>query len=558
MKGDFTRVTFDASKHYSSVRMQQGRVHLDADWNEQRDIDLYHQRRALADALGPAAVPAASNGFGLGFDAGGALTIAAGRMYVAGVLVENDATTTYAAQPFLTPDGAQPTSGTYVAYLDVWERHIVGIDDPDIVETALGGPDHTSRTQVVWQVRLVSSATATCAAPGNAYNNAIQSSAGTLTATITPTTAATDPCVVPAAGGYRGIENQLYRVEVHVGTNKAGPPTWKWSRENGSVVSKVTSIAGSGPYTVVVDTLGRDERLSITVGSTIELVGDIQELTGEAGPIATVDAVDGTTLTVSSTDTLSLAALGTNPKARRWETAPASLVNGSPQLLENGVYVEFGAGLLRTGDYWLIPARTLTGSIEWPTSGTATAMTPHGPAHRYAKLGIVTFGPGAAVADCREFFLPATAPRHMWIVTAQLMTAGGPVTIEPRPGGSVQETQVTANAWGGTASLQVFVRSALPDLRFYDGSLIVLDEGFLGTMHDIRVARAPVTIGQASGIGAVYEYPLEWTPNNDIRTALSGAPGGARRLRVRILATRPGITLEPIVLQTEFTFRIGG
>ena len=41
MKGDFTRSTYDRHNHYRSVRMQQGRVQLDADWNEQADITLH-------------------------------------------------------------------------------------------------------------------------------------------------------------------------------------------------------------------------------------------------------------------------------------------------------------------------------------------------------------------------------------------------------------------------------------------------------------------------------------------------------------------------------------
>ena len=40
MKGDFTRDTFKKEKHYSGVRMQQGRVQVDADWNEQVDIQI--------------------------------------------------------------------------------------------------------------------------------------------------------------------------------------------------------------------------------------------------------------------------------------------------------------------------------------------------------------------------------------------------------------------------------------------------------------------------------------------------------------------------------------
>ena len=40
MKGDISRETFDVAKHYSGVRMQQGRVQTDADWNEQEALWL--------------------------------------------------------------------------------------------------------------------------------------------------------------------------------------------------------------------------------------------------------------------------------------------------------------------------------------------------------------------------------------------------------------------------------------------------------------------------------------------------------------------------------------
>jgi hypothetical protein len=54
------------------------------------------------------------------------------------------------------------------------------------------------------------------------------------------------PCVADPAGGYRGLENQLYRVEIHAAANATGSvrPTFKWSRENGSVVvgAQVTDL----------------------------------------------------------------------------------------------------------------------------------------------------------------------------------------------------------------------------------------------------------------------------------------------------------------------------
>ena len=35
MKADLTRDSYNVLRHYSQVLMQQGRVQLDADWNEQ-------------------------------------------------------------------------------------------------------------------------------------------------------------------------------------------------------------------------------------------------------------------------------------------------------------------------------------------------------------------------------------------------------------------------------------------------------------------------------------------------------------------------------------------
>jgi len=40
MKGDFSRNTFRPGSHYSGVLMQQGRVLLDSDWNEQVAISI--------------------------------------------------------------------------------------------------------------------------------------------------------------------------------------------------------------------------------------------------------------------------------------------------------------------------------------------------------------------------------------------------------------------------------------------------------------------------------------------------------------------------------------
>ncbi len=50
-RGDFTRDTFYPLRRFARVFMQQGRVQLDADWNEQVSI-LLHYLRSLARDLG--------------------------------------------------------------------------------------------------------------------------------------------------------------------------------------------------------------------------------------------------------------------------------------------------------------------------------------------------------------------------------------------------------------------------------------------------------------------------------------------------------------------------
>ena len=53
MKGDFSRDTFDPTDHYAGVLKQQGKVDLDADWNEEHAIRQYIEETTTADVVGP-------------------------------------------------------------------------------------------------------------------------------------------------------------------------------------------------------------------------------------------------------------------------------------------------------------------------------------------------------------------------------------------------------------------------------------------------------------------------------------------------------------------------
>src|ERR687896_1232130 len=103
MKGDFTRETFRRERHYSGVRMQQGRVQLDADWNEQADIGRYRDETEATDVVGRCGGPLHDAAFAVTVDAANAgdFLLGAGRYYVDGLLCENEEEVRWTQQPDL-------------------------------------------------------------------------------------------------------------------------------------------------------------------------------------------------------------------------------------------------------------------------------------------------------------------------------------------------------------------------------------------------------------------------------------------------------------------------
>jgi hypothetical protein len=431
MKGDFTRVTFDPLKHYSRVLMQQGRVTLDADPNEQTDILLHYVRTLAMDLIGPFAAPALGGGFQLSVDDHQQLVISAGRYYVDGILVENDAPCLYSAQPdrpvgsddLLIHEAAEQTGKTYWVYLDVWERHITCLDDGWIREKALGGPGTCTRSKVVWQVKAIEFDSGTdqepnCAAP-LAGLHAIGT--GLMSARVDPGAQSDEPCVLSPQSKYRGAENHLYRVEVHQ-DGAGGAATFKWSRDNGSVVAAWLGTSGND--------LEVSSGRGFTAGCWVELTDDTRELLEQPGVLVYVTKVEGQTLTIDpSTKPTEDAAAWTetliNPKVRRWDQMDRGdvvLNEGAVPLtessgdqvnwidLEDGIQVQFNAGgEYRAGDYWLIPARVATGGIEWPTSDSEViAVQPLGIKHHYAPLGFVRWSDQQLQIrpPCRCVFFP--------------------------------------------------------------------------------------------------------------------------------------------------------
>ena len=143
MSGDYSRKTFEPRRDFSGVLMQQGRVQLDADWNELVGIISRRLRAETIDIIGRGTVPTETpDGFKIEIS-GGVLTIGRGRIYVDGLLAENHGkpplefdsvlveqrgtlAVPYDEQPYFpnaaTVAPAPTEGGPYLVYLDVWQR----------------------------------------------------------------------------------------------------------------------------------------------------------------------------------------------------------------------------------------------------------------------------------------------------------------------------------------------------------------------------------------------------------------------------------------------------
>jgi hypothetical protein len=426
MRGDFSRLSFDPSRGFVGVLLQQGRVVADADWNEAEAITSERLERLGSETIGPSGAPKADAGFDI-TSAGGDLTVGPGRYWVDGILCVNEAAVAYSAQPDLPGVALPPPEGQglYVAYLDVWRRHLTALDDPAIREPALGGPDTATRLRTVWQARLMRvgdvDPAPTCAAALPPWEAALAAPKGTLTARLGPTTANPDPCELPPTAGFRGLENQLYRVEVHEGAETLAGARFCWSRDNGSVVTLITQFDGSG---IVVDDLGPDEVRGFAPGQWAEIADEHSELLGRVGELVELGPIDPSTRRIEIVGAFSTIPLERKPRLRRWDqslaatsagvaAAPLPPANTDQGLvLEDGVEVVLAEGAYRQGDYWLVPARTAisdeTGALIWPRDAASTPLpaTPHGIEHHYAPLAVLnfdgtSFGPAQ---DCRKLF----------------------------------------------------------------------------------------------------------------------------------------------------------
>lgn len=549
MSGDYSRVRFDHRIDLSGVQMQQGRVQLDSDWNEWVAVLDRRLRAESVDTLGVHVAPGVTgvavvspqtpDAFKI-LASGGSISIGRGRMYVDGLLVENHgggaqefdpvlaelrglSALTYNQQPYFIAPPVLPGGGPHLAYLEVWQREITYLQQPSLVDSALG-VDTTTRLQNVWQVRMLANFSgASCTSPDAtvaAWQTLIRPSGGRMSIKAEGVPPDLDPCELPPGGGYRGLENQLYRIEIHDG-GAAGVATFKWSRDNASVASNVTEIVSNTATATELKlaSLGRDAVLRFNTGDWVEILDDRRELNGENGDPAlrrgvmrkiTVDdakqaisfspALPANLIPTGGLDTLA----ARHTRVRRWDQkgtvrdannnvignidADGGLIKVPTGVnvwvvLENGIQIQLKldpvGGSFHSGDYWVSAARTADTSVE-----TYTLAPPRGIHRHYARLAIVTFPD--AETDCRVKWPPE---------------CGGCCTINVAPGENIQTAIDLLPDEGGCVCLKTGVHNISSTIQLLSSRIILRGEGpgaivrsaGLATSLQIGGVNAPVT-----------------------------------------------------------------
>ncbi len=538
MQGDFSRLTFDPRKHYRGVRMQQGRVQLDADWNEQIDILNYFFETQLKDILGSSGAPQGTAGFKITTENNDArpqglpssaqaprnrqnaeagsqplpdFSISRGHYYVDGILCENEQEALFSSQPYF-PDAHMPGAlkERCLVYLDVWQRHITAFEDASLREVALGGVDTTTRIQTIWQVKLLPIT--------HEHSHEILARSGHVTYEevvelpewheLVHRHVKRGKLTARHVSNSSMLDNQLYRVEIHQVHD--GKATFKWSRENGSIVFDVEQILSyeqkendTAHCTITVSDLGRD-LTQLQKGDWVEFVSDRTVLHGYTLPLYQVANIPDATrrevmLTGQYMQVLEKLAKQDTGKPhtlliRRWDTSQAhaqesgtrSVEKGTWIDLEYGIQVSFSSdGAYNVGDYWLLPARMLSNDVEWPSgSDGPLAQSPHSIEHHYCPLALLHLHKQnwTVVKDLRRLFAPLP------VLTEQMKRMKRPEEVKAE---IIEEVQVVER--------NVLYEECTSDEKLTAGDLVSLIPGTNLQVTRANRENAKLVFGVVSG-----------------------------------------------------------
>ena len=484
MSSDRAKISYDEKQQYRSVIMQQGRVTLEADWNEQGQIVAEEIRQEALDFVGPSGTP--DDGYAVSKVGSGVfdLSVSPGTLYVGGLRVslgqalsddrpgefrDMESQTvkqawSYSNQPewldhagdldwVPVPDG-KPDANEYV-YLLLREQEVSAVEDSALREVALGGPDTAARTRLIQ--RIVRSQTKQADCPlalaelveghwkqqGLTFDPATMRLASQATLALRIDTPATepDPCQPQSSGGYLCAENQLIRVKVSAFDPVKKEYKLVWGFDNAAFLYLVEAV--NSDKELKLNTGPVDSAHRPVKGQAVEVLRAAAKLANgkyvaaDHGFVTALSAnynADAQTIELSgglkdypqiSEEYLSSPQL----YVRVWQEEVPLVSDTDIKLGGTGLIVTLAPdknGLFHVGDYWTFAVRPGTPTQVYPQRYLSKLpQLQDGPRLWACPLALVDWQVEPGVMDCRNHFdnLVKLTRRHCCV---ELVATPGP------------------------------------------------------------------------------------------------------------------------------------
>jgi hypothetical protein len=425
--GSGAKISYDPTQQYRAVVAQQGRVTLEADWNEVHQIANEELREETLDFVGASGTP--DNGYEVmieGTQSDFATT--KGTMYVGGLRVFSDKAIQYSDQlDWLDysgdPDWVKPGPPSKeqpiheLVYLLLREQEVSAVEDSALLEKALSSPDTTQRLRLIQHIVRLQTKGENCS---SALEEAIQFwqkerglkfdsstlrllSAATLQVSFAPPSIPVDLCETEARSGYLGADNQLIRVQIIGFNSSTKKGTFVWGFDNAAFLYGAEAKAGN-PKTLRLKSRPVDEFHRPRANQAVEVLRSAAQLHNEeyiaaaTGLFTTLtanyDLYNGTDGIVSLATDLpaDYSDPNQNPRLflRVWEKIH-DFTPGTPVSLE-------GTGLQVTlsnnqpwhlGDYWQIAVRPGEPTEVYPRRYLEAPQPPDGPRLWACPLAVI-------------------------------------------------------------------------------------------------------------------------------------------------------------------------
>jgi Family of unknown function (DUF6519) len=505
MPSDRSRAPDRTRYGYTAVVAQQGRVALDRDFNAQQSLTADRIAADALDFVGPCGTP--DNGFAVSLPGaqtspptfwsppievptsppqtpGGAgdFLVSPGTMYLGGQRVcfpsrQGGRTVTYSYfdqpdWPAPRPPSSPPPSFELV-HLVVVEQEVSAVEDPDLLEVALAGPDTTQRLKLLSRIERTGAQSASCSAAwqskiGNWAKegwiidpNTMQlKPTARLKVGFTNPGGDSDPCDPQATGGYLGADNQLIRVRID---KSGGGANVLWGFDDASFIYRVTQVTGGDTLTLAADPPDPNHFPTtdqwVEVLTTASVLAEEPDKSDPANPgeilrvVAGADGVlrqlsqpygplPGSTANVIVLSKALPAHIANSPLPlflRVWqarqtidpsggtvtlETTTTNTVTGATSSISTGVTATISGAPLADGAYWEIAVRPSTPQGVYPEDLLIGAQPPVGPRIWACPLAVIDWS-NQTVTDCRNQFegLVALSKRRPGCCTVSITTA---------------------------------------------------------------------------------------------------------------------------------------